>query len=152
MFAVSRMPGLCLIRFSSVSGRSDFVRLVTSFWKRPKSARPTWIRSFAVLWTPAAIDSSATMSPTPMATPAAVSAVRPGRRMRFFQISPSHVTRVCSRVGPRGRGLVALDDRRGEVEHELECVIHASDLVERQLPGLLTECARVDGTHHLAHH
>jgi len=57
------------------------------------------------------------MSPTPIATPAAVSAVRPGRRMRFFQISPGQVTRVCSRVGAAERGLVALDDRRGEVEH-----------------------------------
>ena len=34
--------------------------------RAPKSARPTWIRSPAVLLTPAAIESSATISPTPM--------------------------------------------------------------------------------------
>src|SRR5438045_292202 len=58
----------------------------------------------AVRWTPAAIDSSATISPTPIATPAEVSAVRPFRRMRFFQTSPGQVTCgiVAARLGPMG--------------------------------------------------
>ena len=51
-----------------------------------------WMRSEAVLRTPAAIESSATIRPTPMATPAAVSAVRAGLRQRFFQTKPAHVT------------------------------------------------------------
>src|SRR5664280_1197268 len=63
----------------------------------------------AVLRTPAVIESNATISPTPIATPAAVSAVRIGRRRRFFQINFPQVTRrilpLClpsrNRAGPR---------------------------------------------------
>ena len=114
MLAVCCTPGSARMRFSSVSGRSDLVRSVTSFWKSPKSARPTWIRSSAVLCTPAAIERSATISPTPIATPAEVRAVRPRRRRRFFQISPGHVTceslRLAALCAGRGRlGTLAAD-------------------------------------------
>jgi ATP-binding protein involved in chromosome partitioning len=43
------------------------------------------------LRTPAVTERSATIRPTPIATPAAVSAVRTGRRSRFFQTSSAHV-------------------------------------------------------------
>src|SRR5262245_30443359 len=86
------MPGVARSLRSSDAGRRDRVRSEAPSWKTPKSERPTWIRSPAVRRTPAAIESSATMSATPIATPADVSAVRTGRRIRFRQTSPGQVT------------------------------------------------------------
>ena len=83
------MPGVARSLASSDSGRSERVRSDAPCWKTPKSERPTWIRSAAVRRTPAAIESSATISATPIATPAAVSPVRTDRRIRFRQTSPA---------------------------------------------------------------
>ena len=88
------MPGVLRRPFSSDAGRSERVRSDAPCWKTPKSARPTWIRSAAVRRTPAAIESSATISATPIATPAAVSPVRTDRRIRFRHTSPGQVTGV----------------------------------------------------------
>ena len=90
--ATLEIPGVARSFASSDSGRSDLVRSDAPDWKTPKSARPTWIRSLAVRRTPAAIESSATISATPIATPAAVRPVRTARRMRFRQTSPGQVT------------------------------------------------------------
>ena len=50
------------------------------------------------------IESSATISPTPSATPAEVSSVRAGRRSRFFQTRPTQVTSLTlSRLGSETR-------------------------------------------------
>src|SRR5436190_1691528 len=76
---------------SSRDGSSERVASETPLWKSPKSARPRWIRSAAVRFAPAAIESSATISPTPSATPAAVSSVRTGLRRRFFRTRPNQV-------------------------------------------------------------
>src|SRR5207245_11796570 len=76
---------------SSAAGSSERGRPDAPSGKTPKSERPTWTRSPAVLRTPAAIDSSATISATPIATPADVSAVRALRRIRFRQTSPGQV-------------------------------------------------------------
>ncbi len=89
--AVCATPGSALIRFSSVTGSSERVASETPLWNSPKSERPMWIRSPAVCSAPAEIESSATISPTPMATPADVSSVRIGRRIRFFRTSPIQV-------------------------------------------------------------
>src|SRR5207302_4847651 len=47
-----------------------------------------------VFFTPAESESNATISPTPSATPAAVSAVRAGRRRRFRQTRETQVTNL----------------------------------------------------------
>src|SRR2546423_10158141 len=49
-------------------------------------------RSPAVRCTPFVMASSATIRPTPIPTPTAVSTVLAGRRKRFFQISDAQVT------------------------------------------------------------
>ena len=116
---------------SSDSGRSERVRSEAPCWKRPKSARPTWIRSPAVRCTPAAIESSATISATPIATPAAVSAVaRPRRRSRFFgRTRPGQVTRHLGRLSgccegqPGLRVDPAMEPSRDAIWKALEQVI-----------------------------
>src|SRR6266511_4698212 len=70
------------------------------------------MRSLAVRWTPAAIESSATIRPTPIATPAEVRAVRPRRRRRFFQIRPGQVTRRFSRAGIGLRSVHGADEAK----------------------------------------
>src|SRR5262249_17050736 len=89
--AASVIPGVARRPFSSDAGSSERVRSEAPCWKTPKSARPTWIRSAAVARTPAAIDSSATISATPIATPAAVGGVCTDRRMGFGQTGPGQV-------------------------------------------------------------
>ena len=61
-------------------------------WKSPKSDRPTWIRSSAVLLHAGVIESRATISPTPIATPATVSAVRtlPPQEVLEHEPGPGH--------------------------------------------------------------
>src|SRR5437667_4437398 len=76
-----------------LSGKSERLKSETSDWKTPKSERPTWISSPAVLFTPAESESSATISPTPSETPAVVSAVRAGLRSRFRQTKETQVTK-----------------------------------------------------------
>src|SRR5689334_11566886 len=73
------------------SGSSDLVRSAAPDWNSPKSERPTCTSSPAVRLTPFVIDSSARISPTPIATPETVSAVRTFRRSRFLRISPAQV-------------------------------------------------------------
>src|SRR5256714_742551 len=72
--AASSTPGRLRTRAASEFGSSERVKSTTPLWKRPKSARPTWIRSFAVRRTPAASERSATIRPTPFATQAAYAA------------------------------------------------------------------------------
>src|SRR6266511_2103851 len=82
------------------------------------------MRSLAVRWTPAAIESSATIRPTPMATPAEVSAVRPRRRMRFFQTRPTQVMCQSSPVRPgRVARLGPMSASRKQVYEALSRVI-----------------------------
>jgi hypothetical protein len=89
--ATAATPGSEATFAASDSGSSERVKSVTSDWYRPKSAPPTWVRSFAVLCTPLVIERSATIRPTPSPTPTAVKTVRAGRRSRFFQMSAGHV-------------------------------------------------------------
>src|SRR4029450_3420045 len=103
MRATSSTPGVAAIFCSSVSGNSERVRSEALCWKTPKSARPMWMRSPAVLRTPAAIDSNATISATPIETPAAVRPVRARRGMRFRQTKPAQVTaHIFCHPGTRG--------------------------------------------------
>ena len=90
--AASATPGSFFTSASRLCGRTERVRSDAPCWKRPKSDRPTWINCFAVSWTPAVIESSATISPTPIATPATVSAVRAFLRIRFLSTRPDQVT------------------------------------------------------------
>ena len=89
--AVCATPGSESTRCSSATGSSERVASETPLWNSPKSERPMWIRSPAVCSAPAEIESSATIRPTPIATPAEVSSVRIGRRRRFFRTSPIQV-------------------------------------------------------------
>src|SRR5207302_1364020 len=97
--AASSTPGRPRTRATREFGSRERVKSTTPLWKSPKSARPTWIRSFAVRRTPAASERSATISPTPIATPAAVSALRAGRRSRFRRTKWPRVTSGSSRAG-----------------------------------------------------
>ena len=96
-------------------------------WKSPKSERPTWMRSFAVLRTPAVMESRATIRPTPIETPNAVRIVRAGRRMRFFQTSPAQVTGVIFEPGVAQR-------KRQPTEAPRETGLRQSQLVLRRTP------------------
>src|SRR5688572_437392 len=119
----SSTPSMSAIFSSRVSDSSDRVRSGVPSWNTPKSARPMWIRSSAVLRTPAAIDSRATISPTPIAIPAAVSVVLAGRRQRFRQTKPAQVMAPIFRHPRRRRypHLVAIS--RDAVLAALERVI-----------------------------
>src|SRR6266542_5852993 len=101
-----------------LSGRSERLKSETSAWKSPKSARPTWINSAAVFFTPVESESSATIRPTPRATPAAVSAVRAGRRSRLRQTRETQVTKRD--IATLGGGM---EPNRDEVLRALEGVI-----------------------------
>src|SRR5256885_14588808 len=81
------------MRLAMLSGKSERLKSETSDWKTPKSERPTWISSPAVLSTPAESESNATISPTPNETPAVVSAVRAGLRSKFRQTRETQVTK-----------------------------------------------------------
>src|SRR6266542_2960684 len=101
-----------------LSGRRERLKSDTSAWKSPKSARPTWITSSAVFFTPVDSESSATIRPTPRATPAAVSAVRAGRRSRLRQTRETQVTKRD--IATLGGGM---EPNRDEVLRALERVI-----------------------------
>src|SRR5262245_4330047 len=96
IWAASATPGSALTFATRLCGSTDRVRSEAPCWKRPKSERPTWIRSFAVFFTPAVMESRATISPTPIATPAPVRAVRALRRSRFLSTRPPQVTGLLS--------------------------------------------------------
>src|SRR5919197_4595538 len=74
--------------------------------------------SSAVFLTPDASDSSATIRPTPRATPAAVSAVRAGRRSRFRQTSATQVTNPHIATLSEG-----MEPNRDDIMRALERVI-----------------------------
>src|SRR5438093_3898455 len=115
-----------------LSGRNERLKSETSAWKRPKSARPTWISSSAVFFTPVESESSATIKPTPSATPAAVRAVRAGRRSRFrqtreTQVTNPHIATLSEAVEPnRDEILRALE---GVIDPELRRPVTELDMV-----------------------
>ena len=106
--AASATPGSAFTFATRLWGRTERVRSEAPCWKSPKSERPTWISWLAVFFTPAVIESSATISPTPIATPATVSAVRAFRRSRFLSTSPPQVTRRIVPGVPRPTTYAAL--------------------------------------------
>src|SRR6266540_1815857 len=117
-FAVAATPETSATRLAMLSGRSERLKSETSAWKSPKSARPTWISSSALFFTPVASERSATIRPTPRATPVAVSAVRAGRRSRFRQTSDTQVTN--SHIATLSAGM---EPNRDEILRALERVI-----------------------------
>ena len=87
--------------------------------RRSRSGRRGSARS-PCCFTPAVIESSATISPTPIATPATVSAVRALRRIRFFRTSPAQVTAPILSSATLG---AAMEPARDAILKALEHVI-----------------------------
>src|SRR5262249_43770123 len=120
--AASAQPGTAAPRRAAPSGSTERLKSETPAWKRPKSARPTWISSSAVFFTPAESESSATIKPTPSATPAAVRAVRAGRRSRFRQTRETQVTK--RHIASLGEGM---EPNRDEIQAERRILEPESD-------------------------